>query len=89
MSITVATKKKPKSMDAFDKRPNPQPNAKFALTPRESQVAKMIAHSLTNEAIGHHLGISVETVKEHVANILKKSGFSSRTQIAVWMTNNW
>ncbi len=53
------------------------------LTRRELQVLRHIALGLSNKEIGHSLEISVETVKEHVQNILRKIGASDRTQAAV------
>jgi DNA-binding NarL/FixJ family response regulator len=54
------------------------------LTPRESQVLAHVAYGLSNDEISHTLGISVETVKEHVQNILRKLAVNDRTQAAVW-----
>lgn len=54
------------------------------LTHRESEVLRQLAHGLTNKEIGQALGISYETVKEHVQHILRKIGVSDRTQAAVW-----
>lgn len=54
------------------------------LTNREAQVLRHIALGLSNREIGRSLGISIETVKEHVQNILRKIAVSDRTQAAVW-----
>ncbi len=54
------------------------------LTKRESEVLKQLAFGLTNKEIAQSLGISYETVKEHVQHILRKIGVSDRTQAAVW-----
>ncbi|MCA9130029.1 MAG: response regulator transcription factor [Planctomycetales bacterium] len=54
------------------------------LTQRESEVLGQLAHGLTNKEIAIALGISYETVKEHVQHILRKIGVSDRTQAAVW-----
>lgn len=54
------------------------------LTQRETQVLRHIALGLSNKEIGRSLGISVETVKEHVQNILRKISATDRTQAAVW-----
>ncbi len=56
----------------------------FPLTNRELQVLRHIALGLSNREIGASLGISVETVKEHVQNILRKINAVDRTQAAVW-----
>ena len=54
------------------------------LTPRETQVLRNLALGLSNTEIGKSLEISVETVKEHVQNVLRKLAVSDRTQVAVW-----
>lgn len=54
------------------------------LTKRELQVLRHVALGLSNREIGRSLGISIETVKEHVQNILRKIDVSDRTQAAVW-----
>ncbi|MEC9004977.1 MAG: response regulator transcription factor [Planctomycetota bacterium] len=54
------------------------------LTNRELQVLRHIALGLSNREIGRSLGISIETVKEHVQNILRKVDANDRTQAAVW-----
>ena len=54
------------------------------LTNREAQVLRHVALGLSNREIGRSLGISIETVKEHVQNILRKIQVSDRTQAAVW-----
>lgn len=59
-------------------------DADVPLTKRESEVLKQLAFGLTNKEIAQSLGISYETVKEHVQHILRKVGVSDRTQAAVW-----
>jgi len=54
------------------------------LTHRESEVLLQLAHGSTNKEIAQALGISYETVKEHVQHILRKVGVVDRTQAAVW-----
>lgn len=58
------------------------------LTNREIQVLRHVALGLSNREIGRALGISVETVKEHVQNLLRKIACSDRTQAAVWAVRN-
>ena len=55
----------------------------FPLTNREAQVLRHVALGLSNKEIGKSLGISVETVKEHVQNILRKVKAADRTDAAV------
>jgi DNA-binding NarL/FixJ family response regulator len=54
------------------------------LTNREIQVLRHVAMGLSNREIGKSLDISIETVKEHVQNILRKLDVNDRTQAAVW-----
>ena len=54
------------------------------LTNRELQVLRHVALGLSNREIGRSLTISIETVKEHVQNILRKIDVADRTQAAVW-----
>ncbi len=53
------------------------------LTSREAQVLRHVAFGLSNKEIAKSLTISVETVKEHVQNILRKTSCSDRTDAAV------
>ena len=54
------------------------------LTRRETDVLVLIAEGKTNQETADNLGISIETVKEHVQNLLRKIGVRDRTQAAVW-----
>lgn len=55
------------------------------LTTREGEVLKQLAFGLSNKEIAQALGISYETVKEHVQHILRKLNVADRTQAAVWV----
>jgi len=55
------------------------------LTPRQREVAALIARGLTNGQIAEQLVVSPHTVERHVENILDKLRVSSRTEIAVWL----
>lgn len=54
------------------------------LTHREVQVLRHLALGLNNREIGRSMDISLETVKEHVQNVLRKTNSVDRTQAAVW-----
>ncbi|HVV11271.1 ATP-binding protein [Amycolatopsis sp.] len=54
------------------------------LTPRERQVAGLIAEGLTNKQIATRLVISQRTAEGHVEHVLAKLGFQSRAQVAAW-----
>jgi predicted ATPase/DNA-binding CsgD family transcriptional regulator len=55
------------------------------LTPREHQIALLIARGLSNRGIADELYISPATAARHVANILAKLGLNSRAQVAAWV----
>ena len=52
------------------------------LTPREEQVAGLVAQGLTNRQIATALHLSERTAETHVQHILTKWGLARRTQIA-------
>ena len=54
------------------------------LTTREHEIVLLIARGLSNKEIADELVISPATAARHVANILAKLGFNSRTQVASW-----
>jgi predicted ATPase/DNA-binding CsgD family transcriptional regulator len=55
------------------------------LTPREREIARLVAEGLSSRSIAQTLMISPRTVEGHVENILSKLGFGSRAQIAAWV----
>jgi predicted ATPase/DNA-binding CsgD family transcriptional regulator len=64
--------------------PQPRPPVPESLTAREREVVALIAAGKSNRAIGAELFISPATAARHVANILAKLGYTSRSQVAVW-----
>jgi DNA-binding NarL/FixJ family response regulator len=65
-------------------RRRPTYDEDIPLTNREVQVLRHVALGLSNREIGRSLDISIETVKEHVQNILRKLEAGDRTEAAVW-----
>lgn len=53
-------------------------------TPREREVAALIAAGHTNREIGRALGIAAKTAEVHVHNMMAKLGARSRAEIASW-----
>jgi DNA-binding NarL/FixJ family response regulator len=70
--------------DTMSRRRERVDRSEIPLTNRELQVLRHVALGLSNREIGTSLGISIETVKEHVQNILRKIEAADRTQAAVW-----
>jgi two-component system response regulator NreC len=58
-----------------------QPASPDPLTPRETDVLKLIVQGYTNRQVGEELGISVRTVEGHRANLLEKLGLRSRVEL--------
>jgi len=52
----------------------------LSLTPRQTDVLALLLQGKPNKVIARELGVSVETVKDHVAAVLKALGVNSRTQ---------
>ncbi len=55
----------------------------LGLTPRQSDVLNLLLKGQPNKLIARELGLSVETVKDHVAAVLRALGVSSRTQAVI------
>jgi len=55
------------------------------LTPRELEIARLVADGLTNRQLAVRLRISERTVENHLDHIRSKRGFAGRAQIAAWI----
>ncbi|MGQ4599041.1 protein kinase domain-containing protein [Nocardia sp. R6R-6] len=64
----------------------PEGAAGRKLTKREREVAELVADGLTNKEIAARLVISPRTAQGHVEHLLTKLEFTSRAQIAAWIT---
>ena len=60
------------------------------LTPRETEILDHIASGYINKQVASKLGISEQTVKNHLSSILRKLEVNDRTQAVVLaMHNGW
>lgn len=68
-----------------DSQPNPAFGeiTKYDLSERELEVLRELTGNLTNDEIAENLHISPYTVKRHIENILAKTGYKSRVELAV------
>lgn len=75
-------------LDAVGKPPQcsrgGKPAAFTALSPREREVLALLVGGATNADAGAALGISPQTVRTHVANLLGKLSVNSRLEAATW-----
>ena len=67
------------------------PNEHFVpLSPREMEILRYVTQGKTNKQIAQSLGISHQTVKNHVSSILTKLDVEDRTQAAIYaMRRGW
>ena len=78
-----------RTMNGESVYPDAQPNPEFGeikkydLTERELEVLRELTRNLTNDEIAENLNISMHTVKRHIENILAKTGYKSRVDLAV------
>ena len=77
--------KKPPASQPEDSLAPAMPGA-GPLTPRELQVARLVAGGRSNKQIAAELVISQRTAEGHVERILAKLGFTSRAQVAAWVS---
>jgi predicted ATPase/DNA-binding CsgD family transcriptional regulator len=68
--------------------PDTLATGKPELTVRELEIAALITRGLSNKAIADEFGISSATVARHIANIMAKLGFTSRLQVAAWVSDH-
>ncbi|WP_461369031.1 response regulator [Candidatus Darwinibacter acetoxidans] len=64
------------------------PHAAGEISPRETEVLKLIGEGLTNKEIAERLFIAERTVKSHVTRLLEKLSLRDRTQLAIYAIRN-
>jgi predicted ATPase/DNA-binding NarL/FixJ family response regulator len=63
---------------------DPDRSHQVPLTPRERQVAALVASGRTNRQIGRVLGISEKTAEVHMHHVMSKLDARSRAEVAAW-----
>lgn len=82
--IVVAPAMTGKLLRLLDQKGAPKGAATDQLTSREREILAFLARGASNKAIAQQLGISADTVKLHVRNVLAKLNLSSRVEAAVF-----
>jgi DNA-binding NarL/FixJ family response regulator len=67
---------------------SPAPHKNGGLTPREREVAILLARGCSNRELAEALVVGQRTAEMHVSNLLAKLGLTSRSQVAVWAVQN-
>jgi non-specific serine/threonine protein kinase len=84
IEYALSAEEEPSKAAAPEEPPTGDGQEPSALTPREREVAGLVARELTNRQIADELVISERTVATHVHKILQKLNLRSRLQIAAW-----
>lgn len=74
----------PRGLDGVRPQPpsDPQDGVRYRLTPREAQVLREVATGASNRDIGERLGLSQNTVKVYVRNLMRKMNARNRIEVA-------
>ena len=59
----------------------------WRFSPRERQIATLLANGCSNQEIANRLGLRLQTVKNHLSRIYRKLGVPNRVQLAVLVVN--
>jgi two-component system nitrate/nitrite response regulator NarL len=82
--VVVAPAMTAKLVKLLDAKPGAGGSLMDQLTQREREILGCLTRGKSNKAIAQELGISVDTVKLHVKNVLTKLNLSSRVEAAVY-----
>ncbi len=74
-------------VQSFHRR-GPSPSAADNLTPREEEVLRLVAQGLINKEIADRLGVTTETVRQHLKNCYAKLHVRTRTEAAMKLRGN-
>ena len=71
---------------ARNEAPAPVSQVSAPLTKREREIAELVTQGLGNREIAEHLVLAKRTVDSHIEHIFNKLGFTSRAQLAAWVS---
>ncbi|MFC0222749.1 response regulator, partial [Nocardioides zeicaulis] len=69
-------------------RADAAPDAGAGLSPRETEVLRLVVQGLLNKQIAQRLGVTERTVKAHLTSAYQRIGVADRTQAALWAQRN-
>jgi predicted ATPase/DNA-binding CsgD family transcriptional regulator len=72
--------------ELIDPSPRPRSRSAGTLTPRQREVAGLVAEGLTNAQVAARLHLSERTVENHVFNAISALGLHNRVQLATWLS---
>lgn len=79
-----------KQFEALSPTGEPSPDMFIPLSPREMEILVLITKGYSNKEVAYQLGISRQTVKNHMTSILRKLDVNDRTQAAVYaLRHGW
>ena len=62
----------------------PSMTAEVVISPRETEVLRLVAQGLANKQVARALGITERTVKAHLSRVYREIGVLDRTSAALW-----
>ena len=65
-----------------------RPAGPLRFSPRERQLVRLVAQGYSNQEIADGLGLSLQTVKNHLSRVYRKLGISTRVQLAVFVVGS-
>ncbi|MDH5616575.1 MAG: helix-turn-helix transcriptional regulator, partial [Acidimicrobiia bacterium] len=70
---------------AWRRGPTARGESVAALSPREVEIARLVASGASNREVAQSFFISLRTVERHMTNVLTKLGLRNRTELAAFM----
>jgi DNA-binding NarL/FixJ family response regulator len=74
----------PARTDTVERNRTPRAAAGDALTPRETDIVRLVGRGLGNKEIAFELGVSVTTIRTHLNKVYEKMGPVSRVELALY-----
>jgi DNA-binding CsgD family transcriptional regulator len=63
--------------------PTPRPAPAVRLSPRLAEIADLVGRGLTNARIARETGLTLDTVKKYIGQVLARTGCTNRTELAL------